>query len=472
MPLGPNADATYLLTAVVSSCDDVILSKNARGVITSWNPAAEQILGYIAVEAIGQSIHLVVPPELRPREDAIFRRTRRGEKIDPYDSERIHKDGHRVPFVVTVSPIVGADGEIIGGTEIARDVSRRNRLEREARHLAAIVGSSDDAILSRDLDGTITSWNRAAERVFGLAAPEAIGRSIRIIVPSDRKAEEDQVLATVRQGGIVEHFETERLHQDGRRVPISLTVSPIRGANEEVIGASQIARDLRRTHGLQRDAVRLAAIVDSSDDAIVSKDLNSTVITWNAAAERIFGFSAAEMIGQSIRLLIPDDRQQEEDEVLSRIRRGERVEHYETVRRRKDGGAIPVSLTVSPIRNADGTIIGASKIARDISDRQRAEEERQRLLGVASEASRLKDEFLATLSHELRTPLNAIVGYTHMLRAGLLPTADKQSRALEVVSRSATSLTQIVEDVLDVSRIISGKIRLEVRAVELPPLLE
>ena len=177
------------------------------------------------------------------------------------------------------------------------------------------------------------------------------------------------------------------------------------------------------------------------------------------------------MVGQSIRRLIPDDRQQEEDEVLSRIRRGERVEHYETIRRRKDGRLVPVSLTVSPIRSQDGTVVGASKIARDISDRKRAEEERHRLLAIARDASRLKDEFLATLSHELRTPLNAIVGYVRMMQSGLL-TGEKQTRALDTVARNVTSLTQIVEDVLDVSRIISGKLRLDLQPVELPPVIQ
>ena len=171
----------------------------------------------------------------------------------------------------------------------------------------------------------------------------------------------------------------------------------------------------------------------------------------------MFGFTAAEMVGQSIRCIIPDDRQQEEDEVLSRIRRGERVEHYETVRRRKDGTFVPVSLTVSPLRSQDGTVVGASKIARDISERERAEQERQRLLTIAREASQLKDEFLATLSHELRTPLNAIVGYVRMMQSDLL-TGEKRTRAMDVVARNVTSLTQIVEDVLDVSRIISGKL--------------
>ena len=177
------------------------------------------------------------------------------------------------------------------------------------------------------------------------------------------------------------------------------------------------------------------------------------------------------MVGQSIRRLIPDDRQQEEDEVLSRIRRGERVEHYETIRRRKDGTLLPVSLTVSPIRNQDGTVVGASKIARDISERERAEQERQRLLTIARDASRLKDEFLATLSHELRTPLNAIVGYVRMMQSDLL-TGEKRTRAMDTVARNVTSLTQIVEDVLDVSRIISGKLRLDVQPVDLPPVIQ
>ena len=159
------------------------------------------------------------------------------------------------------------------------------------------------------------------------------------------------------------------------------------------------------------DALQLAAIVQSSDDAIVGKDLNSIVTSWNTAAERMFGYSAAEIVGRSVRLIIPHDRQHEEDDVLQRIRSGRRLEHYETIRRRKDGVMIPVSLTISPICDERGVVIGASKIARDISERVRADEERERLLEIARSANRLKDEFLATLSHELRTPLNAIVGY-------------------------------------------------------------
>src|SRR5262249_49001646 len=180
-----------------------------------------------------------------------------------------------------------------------------------------------------------------------------------------------------------------------------------------------------------------AEIVDSSDDAIISKDLNGIVTSWNRAAERMFGYRADEIIGKSIRTIIPQDRQAEEDEVLSRVRNGIRVDHFETIRQRKDGTMIPVSLTVSPVTNSRGKIIGASKIARDITDRKQAQEQAAYAYEQLQIASRMKDEFLATLSHELRTPLNAILGYARMLRSGSV-SGDRVPQALEVIDRNAT----------------------------------
>ncbi len=201
-------------------------------------------------------------------------------------------------------------------------------------------------------------------------------------------------------------------------------------------------------------ASRLAAIVASSDDAIVSKDLDGTILTWNRGAERIFGYTAEEAIGKSIRIIIPADRQKEEDEVLARIRQGLSVDHFETVRQRKDGGLVDISVTVSPVRDAAGTIVGASKIARDVT-------EQRRLRTVAEDANRLKDEFLAVLSHELRTPLNTVLGYARMLRQedGRMSAAMRE-RALDALERNADTLTRLVNEVLDTSRIVTGKLRL------------
>jgi PAS domain S-box-containing protein len=225
-------------------------------------------------------------------------------------------------------------------------------------------------------------------------------------------------------------------------------------------------------------AAYLAAIVDSSDDAIISKTLNGVITSWNRGATMIFGYSPEEAVGQSIYLIIPADRRQEEETVLRRISNGLKVDHFDTIRRAKDGRLLNISLTVSPIRNGDGKIIGASKIARDITERKQAEQERALLLASEQEAraeaealNRTKDEFLATLSHELRTPLNAIFGWARMLQSGSVSGATTQ-RAVEAIVRNASAQVQLIDDLLDVSRIITGNMRLDLRPVDVKGVIE
>lgn len=223
---------------------------------------------------------------------------------------------------------------------------------------------------------------------------------------------------------------------------------------------------------------RLAAIVDSSDDAIVSKTLEGIITSWNRGAERIFGYTEAEAVGRHITLIIPEERHGEEREVLARLVKGERIDHFETIRQTKDGRRVEISLTVSPIRTSTGRIVGASKVARDISDQRRLERERQTLLESEQEArteaetlNRSKDQFLATLSHELRTPLNAIYGWARMLEAGRLDEAGIH-RATEAILRNAVAQVQLIEDLFDVSRVITGNMRLDVRPLNLAAVLE
>ena len=344
--------------------------------------------------------------------------------------------------------------------------------------LAALVESSDDAIIGKTLDGVITSWNRSAARIFGYTSAEAIGQHITLIIPKERWPEEDDVLARVRAGQPVDHFETVRMAKGGQTVAVSTTVSPIRDPSGRIIGASKIARDISGRRQEEIAQARLAAIVESSDDAIVSKTLDGVITSWNTAAERMFGYSASEAVGQHITLIIPQERRSEEDHVIARIRRGERLSHFETVRRRKDGQLVEVSLTVSPVRDAYGNVVGASKVARDISERRALEQirrtlfEREQTARVEAEAlNRGKDQFLATLSHELRTPLNSIYGWARMLEAGRLD-PEAMKRATQGILRGAKAQVQLIEDLFDVSRVITGKMHLAVRPLVVSEVLE
>ena len=222
----------------------------------------------------------------------------------------------------------------------------------------------------------------------------------------------------------------------------------------------------------------LAAIVESSDDAIVGKDLNGTIRTWNAGAERIFGYRADEVIGLPITIVLPPDRFDEEAHILATLRRGERIDHFETERVGKGGRRISVSVSVSPIKNARGEIVGGASVFRDISMQKQIEIVRQEMLAKEQEAraeaeaaSRAKDAFLATLSHELRSPLSPILAWARLLRQGMLD-AEKTERALETIERSARSQAQLIDDLLDISRIVSGKLRLQVRPVQLTTVIE
>jgi PAS domain S-box-containing protein len=221
----------------------------------------------------------------------------------------------------------------------------------------------------------------------------------------------------------------------------------------------------------------LAAIVESSDDAIISKTLQGIITSWNKSAERLFGYTASEIIGLPISTLIPPDRPEEEVEILEKLRRGERIEHFETVRLRKDGRSVDVSLTISPIKDSSGRIIGASKVARDIGERKRADAERDELLmrekaarAEAQAANRSKDEFISLVSHELRSPLNSVLIYSQML--GSNPNdAEQVKHTCEVIERNARTQLRLIEDLLDTSRIVQGKLRLDKRPTNIVAVL-
>jgi PAS domain S-box-containing protein len=331
-----------------------------------------------------------------------------GRPIRGAEAAAERPDGTRVPFLAYPTPLRDRSGALTGAVNTLIDITERKRNEEFEQQLVTIVESSDDAILSEDLDGIIGTWNPGAKRLFGYTAEEVIGKPITLLIPMDRHDEESDILSRIRRGQCIDHYETVRQRKDGSLIEISVTASPIKNAEGRIIGASKIARDITERKRFEEFEKRFFSIVESSDDAIVSKDLDGIIRTWNPGAERLFGYTAEEVIGKPITLLIPMDRHDEECDILSRIRRGECIDHYETVRERKDGSLVEISVTVSPLKDAEGRIIGASKIARDITERKRAQEQQNLLLREMSH--RVKNLFavtsgLVTLSaRSARTP--------------------------------------------------------------------
>ncbi|HKT80732.1 MAG TPA: PAS domain S-box protein [Vicinamibacterales bacterium] len=362
-------------------------------------------------------------------------------------------------------------------------------LTNSEERLKVTLNSIGDAVLATDDSGRVSGMNDVAERLTGWTSIDAIGRlveEVMVLVAEKTGVPLANPVTLVFQTGEPMTLEDAAVlvARDGRRTPIDITVAPIRVDEEPTSGIVLVFRDVSARQHLDaereaqdRIARELAAIVETSDDAIVSKDLEGTVRSWNRGAERIFGYAASEMIGRSIRTIIPAERWSEEDDVLAQLRQGRRVDHFETVRRRKDGTEVHVSLTISPIRSAAGIVVGASKIARDITERRQSEAERARLLereqaarAETERASRMKDEFLAVLSHELRTPLNAVMGYVQLLLCGAVP-PDRAAHALQAIQRNAQAQNRLVESLLDLSRVLAGKLELNAEMLELPSVI-
>lgn len=278
-------------------------------------------------------------------------------------------------------------------------------------HFAAFVNSSPDPIISKDLSGKIISWNRAATRVFGYQAEEILGQSILCLIPPHDHQEESTRLQKLRDDQTIDPYETTWMKKDGGSIPVSVTIYPVRNEAGNVIGASKTACDLSERRQADESRFRLAAIVESADDAIASKDLNGIVQSWNEGANRMFGYTAEEMIGQPMLKIIPEDLHYEEEEILRKLRLGERIDHYETTRQKKNGERIDVSVTISPIRDGRGRVIAVSMIARDISDRKRIE----RML-IQSEKLAATGRMAATIAHEINNPLESVMNLIYLSR--------------------------------------------------------
>jgi PAS domain S-box-containing protein len=276
---------------------------------------------------------------------------------------------------------------------MARRSARMERESTAADRLASLITLSYEPMLAWRLDGSIEFWNAGAERLYGFASDEAIGRSSHSLLRTKFPIDLAEVTSRLRRDG---YWSGELRHicKDGRGVIVD---SRMQLFGDEIV--LEVNRDATALRGNEERLGWLASIVDSSDDAIVSKNLDGVITSWNRGAERVFGYAAEEAIGQPITIVIPRDRRGEERTILTRIRRGERIDHFETVRQRKDGSQIVISLTVSPVRSASGEIIGASKIARDISAQKRSQEQ---IATLAREAEHRSKNLLANVLATVR----------------------------------------------------------------------
>jgi PAS domain S-box-containing protein len=404
------------LAVVVDSADDAIISEDLQGNILSWNRGAERLFGYTAAELIGKNISMLAMPDRADEIPKILALIANGEHLDHFETQRRAKDGSVRTVSLTVSPLRDAAGTVIGAYKIARDISDRRKVSELQERLSAIVDSSDDAVLSKDLDGIIRSWNRGAAKLFGYSAEEVVGQHISKLAAPEVVDEIPAILARLQRGEIVDHYETKRMTKDGRILTVSLTVSPIRDAAGKVVGASKVARDISGQRKVLELQEHLAAIVASSDDAIISKDLNGFILSWNRGAEKLFGYTPDEIIGKHISVLAPPEVADEIPNILARLQRGEFIDHYETKRKTKDGRILTVSLTVSPIRDAAGNVIGASKVARDITERGRQEQQLREANAALIRSNEDLQQFAYSASHDLQEPLRMVSIYSELLK--------------------------------------------------------
>jgi PAS domain S-box-containing protein len=481
------------LRVTIQSLGDAVIATDDRARVTQLNPIAEALTGWSQQEAAGRPLSdvLVIVNEesRRPVEHPVERVLREGTIVGLANHTLlISRTGREIPIDDSAAPVRATDGRIVGAVMVFRDITERRQIERErserqriSQELAAIVESSADAILGMDLSGTITAWNHAAERMYGYSALEAIGQSIRLIVPEDRVDEEDAVLDRIRRGERVDHFETSRRRKDGTTFPVSLTISPVRDTAGTVVGASKIARDLSARN---RADERFRLAVEAAPAAMILIDERGTIVMANALAERVLGYSRDELVRQPIERLVPARYRQEHAGFRSGFFADARQRPMGAGRDlhalRKDGSEVPVEIGLSPIESSEGRFALAA--VTDISERRRVEQEieerRAQLLAREQEAraeveraSRMKDEFIAVLSHELRTPLNAVLGYAHLLESGALP-PERTRHALEAIQRNAQAQARLVESLLDLSRVLAGKIELDLTAVDLSKILE
>ena len=479
----------------LASIGDAVITTDVEGRVTFLNPVAEAMTGWTSADAKAQplaKVFLIVNEDTRePAENPIDKALVSGRNVGLANhTALIARDGTELSIEDSAAPIRDPAGNVVGAVMVFHDVTRRRRAERALRaseeRLRAMFSQAAVGIAITNLDGTFAEANRKFCTLLGYSAEEIQQRTfLELTHAEDRAATEKQIRRLL--DGVISNYSIEKryVRKNGQSLWCNTTVTLLRregGAPSQFIG---IVEDITERRDADATRSRLVAVVESSDDAIVTKTLDGIIVSWNPGAERVFGYSAADVIGRPVTVLIPTDRLDEETRILERLRKGERIDHYSTVRRRKDGTHIDVSLSVSPIKDASGRIVGASKIARDISAQKQAEEalreqneaaqreiaRRERAEAALRETDERKDQFLATLAHELRNPL-APIRQAAMISNAARATDAQKRWSHDVISRQVHHMSLLLDDLLDVSRITRGTLELRMETVDLADVVD
>jgi PAS domain S-box-containing protein len=478
------ASRSEVLRVTLASIGDGVITTDLGGRVTYLNAVAEALTGWRDGEARGRplgDVFRILHEETRvPVETPVARALREGVVVGLANHTVLAgRDGVERAIDDSAAPIRDERGRVAGCVLIFRDVSERRRLEREeanraldARLLAAIVESSDDAIVSKSLDGVIRSWNAGAERLFGYTAAEAVGRHISLIIPPDRLTEEDRIIASLKAGNRVEHFETERMRRDGATVHVSLTISPIRDQAGTVVGASKIARDITGRKLAEAEREELATLVENSSDFIGICDPEGVPRFVNRAGLDLVGLDTLEDARRvNVRdFFFPEDQARMMERFFPAVVEHGKGEMEVRFRNFRTGEARWMVYKVLKLTDGAGKTTAFATVSHDVTGRKRLEDGLRKLAADLSDADRRKTEFLATLSHELRNPLAPL---THLIEV-LRRTGDDarlRHEALDTMSRQLEQLVRLVGDLLDLNRITHNRLELRREPVELALVL-
>jgi PAS domain S-box-containing protein len=473
-----------VMRVTLGSIGDAVITTDIDGRVTYLNRVAESLTGWSQPDALGrplEEVFRIINEDTRQTvESPATRALRQGVVVGLANHTLlVGKDHVERPIDDSAAPIRDDSGVVSGCVLIFRDVSERREWEKliaarlsSARLLASIVESSDDAIISKTLDGVIQSWNASAERLFGYTSGEAVGRHISLVIPPDRLAEEDHIIATLKGDARIEHFETERVRKDGQRVLVSLTVSPILDDHGRVVGASKIARDISERRLAESERQKFVTLVENSTDFIGICDLDAVPIFVNRAGLQMVGLDSMDEARRvNVRdFFFPEDQSWVVNEFFPTAMAKGHGEIDVRFRHFKTGEARWMAYKILKLDDESGRTVAIATVSQDVTERRRLEDSLRALAADLAEADRRKDEFLATLAHELRNPLAPLSNTLEVLkRSGSQDISLR--RGLDTMERQLEQLVRLVDDLLDLSRITHNRIELRKRQVDLASVI-